>query len=73
VQVPGADELVFLVSKPRRGKIWRSTVDVIKLGGASSSRSPLPLSATLLLAQSGKVEVLWFGQATFRSPRRAAR
>ena len=36
--------------------------NVIKLGGALA----LVLSATLLPAQSGKVEVLWLGNATFK-------
>jgi L-ascorbate metabolism protein UlaG (beta-lactamase superfamily) len=40
--------------------------NVIKLGGALVVALSLALSATLLLAQSGKAEVLWLGQATFK-------
>jgi L-ascorbate metabolism protein UlaG (beta-lactamase superfamily) len=40
--------------------------NVIKLGAAIVVALSLSLSAPLLLAQSGKVEVLWLGQATFK-------
>src|ERR1700704_543230 len=40
--------------------------NVIKLGGALVVALSLAPSATLLLAQSGKVDVLWLGQATFK-------
>ena len=40
--------------------------NVIKLGGALVVALYLTLSAPLLLAQPGKVEVLWLGQATFK-------
>ena len=40
--------------------------NVIKLGGALVVALCLAQSATLLLAQSGKVDVLWLGQATFK-------
>ena len=40
--------------------------NVIKLGGALVVVLALALSAPLLQAQSGKVEVLWLGQATFK-------
>jgi L-ascorbate metabolism protein UlaG (beta-lactamase superfamily) len=40
--------------------------NVIKLGAALVVALSLALSAPLLLAQSGKVEVLWLGQATFK-------
>src|SRR5947209_13341399 len=39
---------------------------VIKLGGALVVALSLALSAPLLPAQSGKVEVHWLGQATFK-------
>jgi glyoxylase-like metal-dependent hydrolase (beta-lactamase superfamily II) len=40
--------------------------NVIKLGGALVVALALALSAPLLMAQSGKVEVHWLGQATFK-------
>jgi L-ascorbate metabolism protein UlaG (beta-lactamase superfamily) len=40
--------------------------NVIKLGAALVAVLCLALSAPLLQAQSGKVEVLWLGQATFK-------
>jgi len=40
--------------------------NVIKLGGALVVALCLALSAPLLQAQSGKVEVLWLGQSTFK-------
>ena len=40
--------------------------NVIRLGGALIVALALVLSATLLPAQSGKVEVLWLGNATFK-------
>ncbi len=40
--------------------------NVIKLGAALVVVLSVALSASLLLAQSGKVEVLWLGQATFK-------
>ena len=40
--------------------------NLIKLGGAVAVVLSLALSATLLPAQSGKVEVHWLGQATFK-------
>jgi L-ascorbate metabolism protein UlaG (beta-lactamase superfamily) len=40
--------------------------NVVKLGGALVVALYLALSAPLLLAQPGKVEVLWLGQATFK-------
>jgi L-ascorbate metabolism protein UlaG (beta-lactamase superfamily) len=40
--------------------------NVIKLGGALVVALALALSASLLPAQSGKVEVHWLGQATFK-------
>ena len=39
---------------------------VLKLGGALVVALSLALSASLLPAQSGKVDVLWLGQATFK-------
>jgi L-ascorbate metabolism protein UlaG (beta-lactamase superfamily) len=40
--------------------------NLAKLGGALVVVLSVALSASLLLAQSGKVEVLWLGQATFK-------
>ena len=40
--------------------------NVTKLGGALAVALCLALSAPLLPAQSGKVDVLWLGQATFK-------
>jgi L-ascorbate metabolism protein UlaG (beta-lactamase superfamily) len=40
--------------------------NVIKLGGALAVALGVALSASLLTAQSGKAEVLWLGQATFK-------
>jgi L-ascorbate metabolism protein UlaG (beta-lactamase superfamily) len=40
--------------------------NAIKLGGALVVALALALSASLLMAQSGKVEVHWLGQATFK-------
>jgi len=40
--------------------------NLIKLGGALVVALSLALSGSQLLAQSGKVEVLWLGQATFK-------
>jgi hypothetical protein len=40
--------------------------NVVKLGGALVVALSLALSAPALVAQSGKVEVLWLGQATFK-------
>src|SRR6267378_260817 len=40
--------------------------NVIKLGGALAVALCLALSGSQLLAQSGKVEVHWLGQATFK-------
>src|SRR5215475_12905697 len=40
--------------------------NVIKLSGALVVALSLALSAPLLQAQSGKTEVLWLGQATFK-------
>jgi hypothetical protein len=40
--------------------------NVIKRGAALVAALCLALSAPLLQAQSGKVEVLWLGQATFK-------
>jgi hypothetical protein len=40
--------------------------NVIKLGAALVAALTLALSAALLPAQSGKVEVHWLGQATFK-------
>ena len=40
--------------------------NAIKLGGALVVALALALSASLLPAQSGKVEVHWLGQATFK-------
>jgi len=40
--------------------------NLVKLGGALVVALSLALSGSQLLAQSGKVEVLWLGQATFK-------
>jgi len=40
--------------------------NVIKLGGALIVAVSLALSGAQLLAQSGKVDVLWLGNATFK-------
>jgi hypothetical protein len=40
--------------------------NVVELGGALVVALSLALSAPALVAQSGKVEVLWLGQATFK-------
>jgi len=40
--------------------------NLVKLGGALVVALSLALSGSVLQAQSGKVEVLWFGQATFK-------
>src|SRR5437899_10254039 len=40
--------------------------NLVKLGGALVVALSLALSGSQLVAQSGKVEVLWLGQATFK-------
>jgi L-ascorbate metabolism protein UlaG (beta-lactamase superfamily) len=40
--------------------------NLVKLGGALVVALSLALSGSQLLAQPGKVEVLWLGQATFK-------
>ena len=40
--------------------------NLVKLGGALVVALSLTLSGSVLVAQSGKVEVLWLGQATFK-------
>src|SRR6266699_2188846 len=40
--------------------------NIVKLGGALVVALSLALSGSVLQAQSGKVEVLWLGQATFK-------